>query len=218
MEKHFSWFDLVPSKTAVTLFSSTSATVGATWSKAAIASRKPLRFFQHHGWSSFSHHCGAGCSQWFEQSASSRRNPSIRSDSKMGVRNIMEMLIEGLLNQFEGVLGDRKLAIRFLPLMGTLFIFILCCNLLGVLPGFLPPTTDTSTNWAMAFMVFVVFNVAGFRANGMGYLAHDGPDVGNRPPYFRAGVDRVLFRPFSLQLRLMANRMAIIWFLEFFPR
>ena len=84
----------------------------------------------------------------------------------------MEMLIEGLLGQFEAVLGDRKMAIRFLPLMGTLFIFILCCNLLGVLPGFLPPTTDTSTNWAMALVVFFVFNIAGFRANGMGYLKH----------------------------------------------
>jgi F-type H+-transporting ATPase subunit a len=128
-----------------------------------------------------------------------------------GARNLMEIFIDGLLGQFESVLGSRKLAKTYLPLMGTLFFFILLCNLLGLIPGFLPPTSDTSTNWGMAAVVFFVFNIAGLRANGFGYIKHlAGPKLG----YSMFVITMLIFvletvglfvRPFSLQLRLLAN-------------
>ena len=208
MEKHFSWFDLVPGfkDGSHALFQH----VGYGWSNMeqggdSLAKAAPLI---PASWMVFffitivALVARSGLNKARSQGGTLQYVP----DDKLGARNIMEMLIEGLLNQFEAVLGDRKLAIRFLPLMGTLFIFILCCNLLGVLPGFLPPTTDTSTNWSMAIVVFFVFNIAGFRANGMGYLKHMmGPMLAIAPLIFVLELIGVLFRPFSLQLRLMAN-------------
>jgi len=208
MEKHFSWFDLVPG------FNDGSSPifdhVGYAWSNmtpgsetlAKSAPLLPASWMVFFFLTIVALVARRGLNQARAQGGTLQYVP----DDKLGARNIMEMLIEGLLGQFEAVLGDRKMAIRFLPLMGTLFIFILCCNLLGVLPGFLPPTTDTSTNWAMALVVFFVFNIAGFRANGMGYLKHMmGPMLAIAPLIFVLEMIGVLFRPFSLQLRLMAN-------------
>lgn len=208
MEKHFSWFDLLPG------FKNGDSPVfehvGYAWSNmeagsdvlAKSAPLLPASWMVFFLLTIFALMARRGLDRARSQGGTLQYVP----DDKLGARNLMEMLIEGLLNQFEGVLGDRKLAIRFLPLMGTLFIFILCCNLLGVLPGFLPPTTDTSTNWAMALVVFMVFNIAGFKANGMGYLKHMmGPMLAIAPLIFVLEMIGVLFRPFSLQLRLMAN-------------
>jgi len=208
MEKHFSWFDLLPG------FENGDSPVfqyvGYGWSNmgqgsdslAKAAPLIPASWMVFFFLSIIALVARRGLNRARAQGGTLQYVP----EANLGARNIMEMLIDGLLNQFEAVLGSRKLAIRFLPLMGTLFIFILCCNLLGVIPGFLPPTMDTSMNWGMALVVFVVFNIAGFRANGMGYLKHMmGPMLAIAPLIFVLEMIGVLFRPFSLQLRLMAN-------------
>ena len=51
-----------------------------------------------------------------------------------GLQNAVEMAVEGLLNFFSDIMG-RKLARQYLPLVRTLFIYILCCNYSGLLPG-----------------------------------------------------------------------------------
>jgi F-type H+-transporting ATPase subunit a len=214
MEKHFSWFDLLPGfeNGDSPLFqyvgygwssmSQGSGVIESSDSLKAAAPLVPASWLVFFFITIVALFARRGLSQARAQGGTLQYVP----DDKLGARNIMEMLIDGLLNQFEAVLGSRKLAINVLPLMGTLFIFILCCNLLSVLPGFLPPTMDTSLNWAMALVVFFFFNIAGFRANGMGYLKHMmGPMLAIAPLIFLLELIGVLFRPFSLQLRLMAN-------------
>ena len=59
---------------------------------------------------------------------------------KFGLRNLFEVLADTVLGLMAGVMGE-KAAKRYLPLVGTLFMFILFSNLLGLIPGFLPPPT-----------------------------------------------------------------------------
>ena len=64
---------------------------------------------------------------------------------KLGMRNLFEVLADTVLGLMAGVMGE-KAAKRYLPLVGTLFMFILFSNLLGLIPGFLPPTDSLKTN------------------------------------------------------------------------
>jgi F-type H+-transporting ATPase subunit a len=87
-----------------------------------------------------------------------------------------ELIFSGALDYIETVLEDRKLALRFFPLIATLFIFILVANLLGLVPGikdlmvhtsqgwvhlFHPITTDLNTTIALAIIAFLSIEIAG---------------------------------------------------------
>lgn len=96
---------------------------------------------------------------------------------------------------------------RFLPLIGTLFFFILFSNLSGLIPGFPPATENMSTNLAMGLIVFVTYNFCGVKAQGVkSYLAHfGGPVWWMFPLMFAIELISHSFRPVSLSLRLMGN-------------
>src|SRR5258708_587483 len=51
------------------------------------------------------------------------------------MQGILELLFEEMLGLMDSVLGDRKKSERYLPLVATIFFFILCSNWLGLLPG-----------------------------------------------------------------------------------
>ncbi|MFA6550582.1 MAG: F0F1 ATP synthase subunit A [Candidatus Gracilibacteria bacterium] len=53
-----------------------------------------------------------------------------------GWQNFVEMLVEGILNFFETITGDRDLAKKFMPICGTIFLYIFISNLFGLFPGF----------------------------------------------------------------------------------
>jgi F-type H+-transporting ATPase subunit a len=124
----------------------------------------------------------------------------------LSVRNLFEIFTEGMINLIESVLGSRKMALAYLPLMGTLFIYILVSNLLGVVPGFLPPTSDISNNAAMALVVFFTFNIVGVYTNGLGYFKHMmGPMLALAWLIFPLEIIGILIRPVSLSIRLFGN-------------
>ena len=70
---------------------------------------------------------------------------------KFGLRNLFEVLADTVLGLMAGVMGE-KAAKRYLPLVGTLFMFILFSNLLALIPGFLPPTDTLKTNLALSVL------------------------------------------------------------------
>lgn len=126
-------------------------------------------------------------------------------DTGISARNVWEIFTEALLNLFAGVIGDKE-ARRFFWLFGTLFIYIMVSNMLGLIPGFLPPTENVSNNFAMALVVFVVFNGVGFARHGVGYIKHmAGPVWWLSWMILPIELIGVLFRPVSLSLRLMGN-------------
>lgn len=125
-------------------------------------------------------------------------------DDSLTLRNLAELLVEGVSGMAEGVLGhDGR---RYVHLYGSFFVFILCANLFGLLPGFSPPTSNFNVTLALGVLSFIAYNVYGFREQGMGYLKHF---VG---PIWWLGILMVpmelinnLLRPVSLSLRLFGN-------------
>ncbi|MGE0614791.1 MAG: F0F1 ATP synthase subunit A [Bacteriovoracia bacterium] len=119
--------------------------------------------------------------------------------------NFFEIMAEKLYSFAEGILGEHQTK-RFYPFIGSLFLFIFISNLLGLLPGFRPPTDDLNTTVALGTIVFVYYNYLGFKENGMAYLKHFmGPVWWIAPMIFLIEVISHFVRPISLGLRLRGN-------------
>lgn len=119
-----------------------------------------------------------------------------------------ELIAEAFVGFVEGIMGPHSK--RFVPLIGTLFIFILTMNLLGIVPGFISPTASLNTTIALAICVFLVVQFEGMRAHGFKhYLMHF---VGD--PWwmgiimFPLHIIGELAKPLSLSLRLAGNVFA----------
>lgn len=117
---------------------------------------------------------------------------------------VLEIVVGGILKQIEEVL--RKDARPLLPLVGTLFIFLVTANLSGVLPGVEAPTARLETPAALALIVFFSVHYFGIRARGLtGYLAHFAkPKLIMLPLNVLSEVTRT----FSLMVRLFGNVMS----------
>jgi F-type H+-transporting ATPase subunit a len=125
-------------------------------------------------------------------------------DSRFSVRFIVESILDMIYSLGRDNCGEHFR--KFLPLLSTLFIFILFSNLSGLIPGFDPATVSMDTNLAMGLIVFVVYNVAGLKEHGGGYIKHFlGPVAMIAPLFFVIELISHGSRPFSLGLRLMGN-------------
>lgn len=82
-----------------------------------------------------------------------------------GQQNLLEVLVGGLLSQIRDATSQRPE--KFLPLLGTLFIFISVSNLLSAVPGFKPPTGSLSTTTAFSLIVFFAVPYYGIKENGL---------------------------------------------------
>ncbi|HEX7629909.1 MAG TPA: F0F1 ATP synthase subunit A, partial [Candidatus Methylomirabilis sp.] len=121
------------------------------------------------------------------------------------LQNIAEVVLEAFFDLLEQMIG--KQGRQFLPLVGTVGLFILTSNLLGNLPGFQAPTANWNTTVALALTVFVWYNYAGIRKHGLvGYLKHFcGPIWWLAPIMFPIEFIGHLARPVSLSVRLFGN-------------
>ncbi len=96
--------------------------------------------------------------------------------------------------------------LRYVPLISAIGLFVFFSNLLGMVPGLEAPTANVNTNLALALIVFLFYNIEGFRLNGIGYLKHFmGPNPYLAPVFFLIEVISHLARPITLTLRLFAN-------------
>ena len=102
-----------------------------------------------------------------------------------------------------------KHARRYLPLIGSIFLFILFSNLLSLIPGFIPPTSTLKTNLGLAVMVFLLTHVFGVVAHGPKYFKHFlGPIWWLAPLMLPLEIISHVARPVSLSLRLLGNIVA----------
>jgi F-type H+-transporting ATPase subunit a len=121
-----------------------------------------------------------------------------------GLQNLMEAVIGGLEKFIEDTMGPKGL--DYFPLLGTLALFILTCNLIALVPGAYPPTANLNTNAAMALTVFAATHYVGFKEHGIGYLKHFmGPILPLAPLIFIIEMIGHIARPVSLSLRLFGN-------------
>ena len=117
---------------------------------------------------------------------------------------VLEFLVTGIESQIEDVI--RKSGRPLLPLLGTLFIFLVCANLSGLLPGVQPPTSRLETPAALGVIVFFAVHYFGVRAQGLrGYFASFAkPKLIMLPLNIASGITRT----FSLMVRLFGNVMS----------
>ena len=135
-----------------------------------------------------------------------------------GLQNVAELLVQGL-GDFVVSIGGPK-AMKYLPLFGTLFLFIVLSNWLSVVPfvgqvGWLhSPTADYHITFAMAFVSWLAYQTEGFRNLGPSYLKRwfnfsgfkDGPFIG--AIFILVGLIELfseIFRMLTLTLRLWGN-------------
>src|SRR5206468_273239 len=87
-------------------------------------------------------------------------------------QNAVEALVEALNDFIVGILGP-KYGPRYVPFLGTLFIYILAMNLFGLIPFMDSPTSSLNVTVALALVVFVFSQYIGFRELGfVGYFDH----------------------------------------------
>jgi F-type H+-transporting ATPase subunit a len=124
-----------------------------------------------------------------------------------GMQAFLEIGIEGMQGFFGEILGSG--ASSFLPLIGSLFIYIYLMNILGFIPLFHAPTSSPNTTIALAVIVFFVTHYAGITRNGVaGYLKHFvGEPIWMAPLLFPIHIIGELARPLSLSMRLFGNIM-----------
>jgi F-type H+-transporting ATPase subunit a len=121
-----------------------------------------------------------------------------------GLQNFMEVVVGGIENMLIETMGEHGRP--FFPLVATLAIFILVSNLIGLIPGFFPPTANINTTAACAVIVFVMTHVVGIKHHGAGYVKHFmGPIIWLAPMMFFIEVIGHLSRVVSLTLRLFGN-------------
>lgn len=141
-----------------------------------------------------------------------KRETPMVPDAKLTPLSLLEVISEAVLSLMEGVMG-RENAIRYFPLIGTLALFILTSNLLGMIPGFVPPTDSLNTTLALGVVVFLATHFYGFKSHGPAYLKHFlGPVI----KWYALPLMLLMFviemishlvRPCSLAMRLMGNIM-----------
>ncbi|SET60170.1 ATP synthase F0 subcomplex A subunit [Nitrosomonas marina] len=86
-------------------------------------------------------------------------------------QNLLEVLVTGIRDQIQEV--SHQQPGKYLPFVGTLFLFIAMANLLNVMPGYMAPTGSLSTTTALAICVFAAVPIYGIAYEGpLNYLAH----------------------------------------------
>ena len=128
-------------------------------------------------------------------------------ESRVTARSLAETFTEAMSSLAESVIGEHSE--RYVPLLGSFFIFILIANLVGLIPGFTPPTADFNITFGLGVVSFVAYNVYGAREHGAKYVKHFmGPIALLAPLMLVVEVFSNLFRPVSLGIRLFANMFA----------
>ena len=124
---------------------------------------------------------------------------------RAGVFGVFDVLLEGLLNLFDSILGKHNR--RYFPLCASLFLFIFVSNLIGLVPGMPALTTSVWITVGMSLVVFCAFNAYGIKEHGLwGYLKHFlGPVAFLAPLILVIEVVSTLLRILTLNLRLFWN-------------
>jgi F-type H+-transporting ATPase subunit a len=137
-----------------------------------------------------------------------------------GLQNFMEVFFTAVLDLMEQIMGPKGRP--YFPLIATLALFILVCNLFGLIPGFFPPTANVNTNAALAITVFLITHIVGVKEHGLHYMKHFvGPVWWLAPIIVPIEIIGHLARPISLTLRLFGNmfgkEVVLIIFLTLVP-
>ncbi len=121
-----------------------------------------------------------------------------------GWQAVIESVVVGIEEQIQAIMGRD--AGPFLPLLGTLFIFLVFANLSGIVPGVTAPTASLETPAALAAIVFLSVHFFGIRIRG--FVAYLKGYVKPNPAFLPLNILSEITRSFSLAIRLFGNVMS----------
>ncbi|MEA3279525.1 MAG: F-type H+-transporting ATPase subunit a [Desulfobacteraceae bacterium Eth-SRB1] len=121
-------------------------------------------------------------------------------------QNVFEIIISGMEEFMIDITGEEG---RWLfPIVATVFIYISTCNLIGLVPGFFPPTASLNTTASCALTVVIFTHIIGLKYHGIKYIKHFlGPVWWMIPIIFPIEVIGHVARILSLSFRLFGNMM-----------
>ncbi len=129
-------------------------------------------------------------------------------ESPGNLQQAFELFIEFLNEQLDSNIGHE--GHKYLGIVGTFAIFIIFCNLLGLIPGLASPTSNINVPAGCAAIVFLYYQAQGIRKQGIvNYVKHFmGPVLLLAPLMLPIELIGHLARPVTLTIRLFANIMA----------
>lgn len=134
-----------------------------------------------------------------------RRSFSVDTPGK--VQHVLELVYDFVHASAEEVVGHE--GPRYLAFFGTIFLFILFMNLIGLIPGFDSPTMYPMVPLGLAVSTFLFYHAAGARTHGFGYIKQFlGPMLWLAPLMLPIEIISHFARPLSLTVRLYANMFA----------
>ena len=123
-------------------------------------------------------------------------------------QNFWEFVVGGI----EGFMADnmgKEGAKMMFPMLATFALYILCANMIGLMPGFMSPTSSINITLGCTLIIFVTTHILGLKFHGIGYIKHFfGPIPWLIPLMFPIEVISHLARILSLSIRLFGNIMA----------
>ena len=121
-------------------------------------------------------------------------------------QNLSEVIVSGIEDFMVETAGEEA---RWLfPLLATVFLYIFIGNLIGIVPGFLPPTANLNTTASVALIVVIFTHVIGVKYHGIAYIKHFmGPVWWMAPLIFIIEIIGHAARVLSLSFRLFGNMM-----------
>ncbi len=123
-----------------------------------------------------------------------------------GAQNFFEIFISGMEEFMVDVIGEEGRWV--FPIIGTVFIYVAACNLIGLIPGFLPPSANLNTTLSCALVVVVFTHIIGIKYHGVKYIKHFmGPVWWMSPLIFIIEIIGHVARILSLSFRLFGNMM-----------
>ena len=132
---------------------------------------------------------------------------SLSVETPGGIQHLAEMTHEFVSDQAEQIIGHGFE--RFIGYLSALLLFILLCNLVGLIPGLESPTANPVVPLGFATVTFLYYHYHGIRANGAGYIKQFlGPVWWLAPLLLPIEIISHLARVLSLTVRLYANMYA----------
>ena len=136
---------------------------------------------------------------------------SVIPDEKLSLRTFFEIFVGYFYNMMKEMMGPTR-AKKYFPVVGTAACFVFFSNVLGLIPGFLPPTASWNITAGCSLVVLIAFTYYGLKAQGIGFITHlAGPWMG--PAFLPINIlifaiefiSTFIIRPITLSVRLMLN-------------